>query len=202
MSVGFFLRNSVGFFIQIFTCTLLCFLPFPKEAFRYRRRWILTGYGILSILLSVCFPLGQYLPSIAEMPDKSLFANLYMLGAVVIFTVFYVFLIRDLAIKKLLVVNLAVFYAATQYMLVHLITPFFPDGNVPGIYPPQMFWAYVITSAVLFPLASWASSYRAQLSGRDRSGEHPSGAEGDRLRCCDIRRAGGIHKLLFCNPRL
>ncbi|MBS4915954.1 MAG: GHKL domain-containing protein [Clostridiales bacterium] len=156
MSAGFFLRNSVGFFIQIFTCTLLCFLPFPKEAFRYRRRWILIGYGILSILLSVLFPLGQYLPSIAKLPDKSLFANLYMLGAVVIFTVFYIFLIRDLAIKKLLVVNLAVFYAATQYMLVNLITPLFPDGDVPGVYRPQGFWAYVITSAILFPLASWA----------------------------------------------
>ena len=93
-----------------------------------------------------------------------------------------------------MVVNLAVFYAATQYMLVNLITPLFPDGDVPGIYSAANVLGLCDHQCDTLPAGILGVlPYRAQLSGRDRSAEHSSGTERDRLRFGDIRRAGGIH---------
>lgn len=150
--MSFFLRHFAGFLIQIGGGMLLCLIPFEREAFRYPRRRIITGYGILTLLFSAGFPLVMGIPSIRDVDYRSMVANAYMLAVILFFVILYFGMIRIEAIKKLLVLVLVLFYAATQYLVVNLVSPLFPGGVLPDVYPPLILALYAGTAAVLFPL--------------------------------------------------
>lgn len=151
--MSFFLRHFAGFLIQIGGGMVLCMFPFAKEAFRYPRKWVIAGYTALTLLFSAGFPLIMSIPPLQGAQYRSLAANAYMLFVILLFTGLYFWIIRAEIIKKLVVLVLVLFYAATQYLLVNLVTPLFPGGVLPDVYPPLVLALYAGTAAILFPLA-------------------------------------------------
>ncbi len=151
--MSFFLRHFAGFLIQIGGGMMLCLLPFDDKAFRYPRKWVIWGYWILSLLTSLGFPLVMSIPAFSGNDYRSMIANLYMAFVVLAFTVLYFYIIRAATIKKAVVLVLVLFYAATQYLLVNLVTPLFPGGVLPDVYPPLTLAAYAVTAAIMLPFA-------------------------------------------------
>ena len=152
--MSFFLRHFAGFLIQIGASMLLCLIPFRKEDFRYPRKWVLTGYSILAIAVSACFPLAKGLMPYMPFDQPTILSNLYMLLVLVVFIALYFWVVRTEVIKKFIVLVLVVFYAATQYLLVNLTSPLFPDGSLPDTYPPLTLTLYAVTALVMFPVAA------------------------------------------------
>ncbi len=111
-----FARNALGFFIQLYPCALMIFLPFPREAYRLRAGRIFAGMAVAAAALSLAFAaaLGA-LREDAVVPAS----NLIMLGAVLLILAAYIYLVRDAVMKKVLVFFVALFYAVTQYWLVN-----------------------------------------------------------------------------------
>ncbi|MCD7883140.1 MAG: GHKL domain-containing protein [Lachnospiraceae bacterium] len=149
--MGFYLRNFAGFFIQLGAGMFLCLMPFTEGAFLWPRRRVFVVCGVFALLSSVLFPLIMGLDAIYSTYYMALFANLYMLLALLIFIIFYFRLLQVETIKKLIALVLALFYAATQYLLVNLVTPLFPGGILPEIYPPLTLALYAGTAVLLFP---------------------------------------------------
>lgn len=152
--MNFFLRHFAGFLIQIGASMLLCLIPFRKEDFRYPRKWVLTGYCILAIVVSACFPLAKGLMPYMPFDQPTILSNLYMMLVLVVFISLYFGVVRTETIKKCIVLVLVVFYAATQYLLVNLTSPLFPDGSLPDTYPPLTLTLYAVTALVMFPIAA------------------------------------------------
>ena len=152
--MSFFLRHFAGFLIQIGAAMLLCLIPFRKEDFRHPRKWVLTGYSILAILVSAGFPLAKGLMPYMPFQQPTILSNLYMLIVLVVFVALYFWVVRTAVIKKLIVLVLAVFYAATQYLLVNLTSPLFPEGSLPDTYPPLILTLYAVTALVMFPIGA------------------------------------------------
>ena len=151
--MSFFLRHFAGFLIQIGGGMVLCMFSFTKEAFRYPRKWVIAGYTALTILFSAGFPLVMCIPLFQGAQYQSLAATAYMLFVILLFTVLYFWIIRAEIIKKLVVLVLVLFYTATQYLLVNLVMPLFPDSVLPDVYPPLGLALYAGMAAILFPLA-------------------------------------------------
>lgn len=150
--MSFYLRHAVGFFIQLFPCGLLCFLPFSGEKLRFRRKWIFTALTISILLLSMLFPLVLTVTS--SMPFGDIIHNLYMLSAVILMVVAYLWLLREVLVKKLLVIYLTMFYEAGQYWLVVMILPLLNHGHYTGeVYPAQVLFLWGVTTVVMLPMA-------------------------------------------------
>ena len=151
--MSFFIRNALGFFIQLYPCALLIFLPFHEETYRFRRKSIFTWMTIISVALALVFPTAWY-AAINAGTNYGLVANLFMLAAIVLILAAYIWLIRDAVIKKLLVFSIVLFYAATQYLLVNLAMCFIqlPEPSLSGSYPIGVLLMYAVSAAVLLPL--------------------------------------------------
>ena len=152
--MSYYLRHFAGFLIQIGAPMLLCLMPFRQEDFRYPRKWVLIGFGALAVTAAACFPLARGLMPWMPFDQPTILSNLYMLLVLAVFVALYLLVMRVAVIKKLIVLVLAVFYAATQYLLVNLTTPLFPQGSLPDAYPPLTLTLYAVTALVLFPLAA------------------------------------------------
>ena len=112
MSVGVYLRNAAGFFLEIFPCVMLVFLPFSEESFRFHRKRVLLGEAAAVTVLSALFPAAMYA---AAQRDMAVAANIFM-GAVILLTLIAQgWLIREAPIKKTMAVFAVVFYGVTQY---------------------------------------------------------------------------------------
>lgn len=149
-----YLRHFAGFLIQLGLPTLLCLLPFGEAAFRRPRARVMAAYGAAAVLLSALFPLARQLMPLMPFDQPTILSNLYMLLAVALFTAAYFVILRAEAAKKLIVLALALFYAATQYLLVNLASPLFPMGELPDAYPPLTLLLYAVTAAAMFPPAA------------------------------------------------
>ncbi|MCD8338286.1 MAG: GHKL domain-containing protein [Lachnospiraceae bacterium] len=147
----FYLRNFAGFFIQIGAGMFLCLIPFAEGAYRYPRRRVFGGCGALAFFSSAIFPLFIGIEAISSGFNQALFANLYMLVAILFFVFFYFRALQIETIKKMIALMLALLYAATQYLLVNLLIPLFPGGMVPEIYPPVTLALFAGTLVLLFP---------------------------------------------------
>lgn len=142
----FYLRHAAGFFLQLFPCALLCFLPFDETGLKLSRRKLFTGLTIAVLVLAVLFPL--------VLPIGGAVHNLYMLLAVVLLAVSYFWLLREAPVKKLLVIYLVMFYAAGQYWLVNSTLPLLNGGNFTDeIYTVYDLLLYAVTTAVMLPPA-------------------------------------------------
>ncbi|MCD7867262.1 MAG: hypothetical protein LUG62_03505, partial [Clostridiales bacterium] len=122
-------------------------------AYRRPRRRVIINCGILALISSAIFPLIMGLDVISSTFYQGLFANLYMLAAILIFVFFYFTSLQVELIKKMIVLLLVLFYAATQYLLVNLVTPLFPGGILPEIYPPLTLALYAGTAVLLLPFS-------------------------------------------------
>ena len=153
--MSFFLRHSIGFFLQIFPCVFLCFLPFSKESYRLSSKRVQIGGGCLAVFISALFPLLLRLsPSIS--PNVYALANLYMLAAILLFVISFFLIIAEPLMKKILIVTLVIFYATTQYLTVNILTLLFLEQEYAytEIYFPVAFWLFIATTAVMFPIAA------------------------------------------------
>ena len=150
--MNFFLRHSIGFFLQVFFAALLCLVPFQKESYRYSIKRILTIVTAGIILFSSLFPIALK-SSLNIFSEMTVFGNIYMLLVIFIFISFYFWIVLEPVIKKILVVFLVVFYSSTQYMVVNQFFPLFPNEQMTELYEPPMFFLYFITTAIFFPVA-------------------------------------------------
>ncbi len=154
--MSFFFRNAAGMLLQLYPCILLTLLPFPHESFRFPKKSVFIGATVYALLLSLAFPaaLAGAAPLFsADLPEGvSLAGNvLFMLSGLVSFLGF-LWIVRDAAIKKLLVFLLVVFYAAAQYWLVNLFLPFLPFGQEGEAYSLRGLVLYAATAAFLLPI--------------------------------------------------
>ncbi len=153
----FFLRNAAGFMVQFFPCMLLIFLPFPEEAYRFRKKWILTGITILAAAFAVLFPAVLYGTAKwdLEWPCRQLF-----IAAVIFLTLAAcIWLVQEDLIKKILIFTVVSFYAASQYWLVNALNgflstafPFLLEMESWSVYSPCGLVMYCATTALLLPL--------------------------------------------------
>lgn len=126
-----YLRNVLGFFIQLGGPMALCLLPWGKESYRFPRKITLGCFLAALVLFSAAFPLPF---TLSELSRLSLWANGYMLGVVVVSCIAYVLLLREHFVKKLLVVDFALVYAVVQYMTVSIVTNLLHDDANDGVY--------------------------------------------------------------------
>lgn len=150
--MGFFLRQFAGFFIQIGFPMVLFFLPFDEEIILYSKKKLYAGMGIVAVIASGIFALVIGLPAVQALSNRLFVANLYMLLFIIVFVFLFFKIVCVQTIKKLVVLILVIFYAATQYLLVNLATPFFEGSWLPEIYPPLFLALFAATAVLLFPI--------------------------------------------------
>ena len=150
-----FLRNMLGFFIQFFPCAIMIFLTFPKDTYRFRRRWIFCGITLATLLFAALF---SAVTNSGFGGNAAFAANILMFTAIFLTLAAYMFLIRQSLMKKLLVFFVIMFYAALQYCLVNLlngvISVFFgfsPENGAHSVYSLHGLALYVVTAAVMLP---------------------------------------------------
>lgn len=155
MTFQYYIISALGFLTQLFPCMVLSLLPFDPSSFRYRRSYILAGICAYGVLTAAAFPFVMNSPMLKLFKDMPSFGSVYMLAAVLLFLVGYGHLVRVQNIKKILCINLVVFYAATQYLLVNLILPQLTDNVYYTVYEPIQLLLYLGSTAILFPVTAW-----------------------------------------------
>lgn len=149
--------HILGFLMQIVPCMILCFLPFYNLSFVKKRKKELFLFCGIAFLCALLFALGLYLfvminPSL----NPALYGNLYMMVFVAIFGIMYFHHVKEPGIKKTVVINIVVFYASAQYMLVNMLINLFPQENIYGVwvYCLQDIVCYLVTGIILFPVVA------------------------------------------------
>ena len=152
--MGLYLRNALGFFIQLFPCVLMIFLPFSPETYRFRCKQVFTWMTVITLVLAALFPAALYLCDRNGRPITSFQPGLLMLIAVLLVLAVYVWMVRDMPVKKLLVFSVVLFYAVTQFFLVNALLPYLPLSTDPEgfVYSPGGLALYAATTVVLLPL--------------------------------------------------
>lgn len=157
MSMGVYLRNAVGFFLEILPCVMMVFLPFPEEAYRFRKKRVLLGEAAAVTALSALFPAAMY--AVAQQGTIAMAASIFMGAAILLTLIAQYWLVREAPIKKAMVVFAVVFYGVTQYWLVNMLL-----GAVTGVIPLSQElenWSvyslrglavYAVTTVILLPL--------------------------------------------------
>lgn len=153
-----FLQNAAGFFVQLFPCALMIFLPFPEEAYRLRRRTIFFWMTLVSVAMALLFSAAVSLRDMDRYPNHTVLSNPFMLAAIVMILAAYVLIVREALMKKLTVFFIVLFYAVTTYLLVNAFKTIRArlDPSVPlyVLYPYTqgfLLW-YVCATAILLPL--------------------------------------------------
>lgn len=146
VAMSFYLRHAAGFFLQLFPCMLLCFVPFKAERLRFRQRTIFIGMTAAVLIMSLLFPMTL---SVGEAIH-----NLYMLLAIILLSVAYFYLLREPSTKKLLVICMVMFYATSQYWLVNLALSFVRKGEILSaeVYTNWDLVLYTAATVIMFPL--------------------------------------------------
>ncbi len=151
-----FLENALGFFIQLFPCAVIIFLPFRDEAYRIRRRtlylWVTLGCAAFACLYAAALCLRD----LEKYPNHAPLSNSFMLLVMLLVLAAYVWLVKDALLKKILVFIVVLFYAVTVYTLSNMLQSFFfRRGIHPTIaygYPPLTLALYAGFTALLLPL--------------------------------------------------
>ncbi len=151
-----FLRNAAGFFVQVFPCILMVFLPFPREAYRFWRKYVLIGITATALALAALFPAVMYA---AANWNLALSANLFMLTTISLTLAAEIWLVREAGVKKIMTVLAVLFYGASQYWLVNVLIgilagrlPFSLERESWAVYSPCGLAMYAATAAALLPL--------------------------------------------------
>ena len=151
-----YLRNAAGFFVQVFPCMLMVFLPFSEGSLRFGRRTVFAAFAGLGVGLAALFPA---LMGAAAAWDVALGANLYMLAAILLTLAAESWLVREAAIKKVLVLFAVFFYGASQYWLVNILIGVLAEPlglstqlESGAVYSPCGVVMYALTAVLLFPI--------------------------------------------------
>lgn len=153
--MNFYLRNALGFFLQIFPCTLMAFLPFPCDSFRFRPKWVFTCLTAAVAALAALYPAALclcrrsvYTGRHTFLPDLLIFAAFPFILAACIW------IVRETLIKKILVFSIVTFYAVAQFFLVNMLLPFLPwSTDLEGFaYSQNGLVLFAATTALLMPL--------------------------------------------------
>ena len=152
--MSLYLRNALGFFIQLYPCALMIFLPFPRNAYRFRRKNIFFWMTVIAVILAALFPAALYLCDMNGKPINSFQPGLIMLTAILLILAAYAWMVREPLIKKVLVFSVVLFYAVTQFFLVNTLLPHLPWSSDTGgfVYSQNGLALYAATTVVLLPL--------------------------------------------------
>lgn len=150
-----FVQNAIGFFIQLFPCAIMIFLPFSEESCRFSRKRIIFGIAAATALAAVLFSAAME----REIgPNAAVTANLIMLSAIIAILAVYFWLVRETVAKRLMVFFVVMFYAAMQYCFVNALNGFllvfFHVASKYGaweVYSPRGLMMYIITDIVFLP---------------------------------------------------
>ena len=147
-------RNALGFFIQLFPCALMIFLPFSPETYRFRCKQVFTWMTVITAVLAALFPAALYLFDRNGDPIYWFQPNLFMLVAILLVLVIYAWMVREMLIKKFLVFSVVLFYAVSQFFLVNMLLPYLPLSTDPRgfVYSQGGLLLYAATTVLLLPL--------------------------------------------------
>lgn len=148
--MDFFIRYFSGFFIQIFFSLLLLYIPFPKESYRFPKRKSMILLGAVAFAEAVIFSFMMHGERVQSFPTLYMAANLFMLVSVVILVAMWAWAVRETLIKKLIVVSFALFYAASQYILINFFTKTYEE-----IYSLKVVLLYAVSALIMFPAFSF-----------------------------------------------
>lgn len=150
-----FLKNAIGFFIQVLPCNIIIFLPFPEGSCRIGRKRLFAAVISATALLSVL--LSALLCSDID-PDIAFLADFSMLCALSLMLAAYIYIVRESVIKKVLVFFIIMFYGALQYCIVNALSGFIskflgisPLSTGHAAYTVQGILLYFATSALMLP---------------------------------------------------
>lgn len=155
MTVKYYLVNSIGFFSQLFPSMVLYMLPFEESDFRFKRKYVFLIALLCGVATAAAFPFVMNSPLLGLFNSMTSFGSIYMLVVVIILVVAFGYILKTHAVKKSLCINLVVFYAATQYLLVNLIMARPSDDIMHSAYTVPQLHLYLATAAVLFPVMAW-----------------------------------------------
>ena len=149
-----YMRNALGFFIQLFPCALMIFLPFSPETYRFRCKQVFTWMTVITAVLAALFPAALYLCDRHGAPITSFQPGLFMLLAILLVLAVYAWIVREMPVKKILVFSVVLFYAVSQFFLVNILLPYLPLSADPErlVYSQGGVVLYAATTALLLPL--------------------------------------------------
>ncbi len=150
-----FLENALGFIVQFLPCVILIFLPFPEEAFRFRRRNIFFWLSVISVAVAVLLSAVLCLRDTEKYPQHIVISNSFMLAAILLILAAYIWLVRESVIKKLMIFFIVMFYGATVYILVNsTYALIFPNQIDTTIYPytDRFLIMFAAVTALLLPM--------------------------------------------------
>lgn len=152
-----YLVDAAGFFFQFYPCVLLCFLPFDGDKLAVKKRRIYLAMTVLTLAMSVLFPLVTFMALDETKPIFHLFSNTYALAAIVVIVAVYACLVREHLYKKLLVVYAVIYYAVLLYWLSNLVhtlphPSWYPELNTTYCVVHVLF--YALSVFTIFPLAA------------------------------------------------
>lgn len=150
-----FSENFLGFLVQFLPCVLMIFVPFPQEAYRYRRKSIFACITAVSAVIAAVFSAVLCLRNVEKYPQHVVISNFFMLAAILLALAAYIFLVRESLMKKLLVFFVVLFYAIAEFVTVNgLFTVIFPNAADTTLYPytPKFLALYLLFTAVMLPV--------------------------------------------------
>ena len=157
----YFLLNTLSCFLEFLPSALMVFLPFPQEALRFQRGRIFAGIVLFSAAQAALFPLTilalYSLAGVTTIGAIHRAGNLYAVCTILMGLAAYVWLVREVLLKKVLVVYIVMFYQAVQYWLINTIDS--PNRPMPLYHNADIYFSDEVVllkmlalTAVLLPL--------------------------------------------------
>ena len=149
-----YLQQALGFFIQLYPCALMIFLPFREEAYRFRRRMIYLCLTLASAAFACAYAALVCLRDLEKYHSHIAISNPGMMAAMLLILAAYVWLVRESLLKKLLVFFSVLFYAIFVFILVNTLRLCVPGGGdvVSYAYNPEILSLYAGITVVLLPV--------------------------------------------------
>lgn len=150
----FYLRNALGFFIQLYPCAVMVFLPFSPQTYRFRRKQVFTWMTVVAVVLAALFSAALHLRDSIGYPVQIFLSSLLMLAAILLVLAAYAWMVREKLIKKILVFAIVLFYAVSQFFLVNVLLPYLPwSTDLEGFtYSQNGLVLYAATTVLFLPL--------------------------------------------------
>ena len=125
MKWDYFIRNTLGFFLQLYPCLLLCCRPF--EAYK----WKMEKKKFMGIMAGVVFVSAMIFPWILRIWNQvpvEVVGNLYMVMAIIVCVSIFFRMVNTEWYKKAFVTSIVLYYGLTQYVVVNFILKLITRG--------------------------------------------------------------------------
>ena len=149
-----YLQQALGFFIQLYPCALMIFLPFREEAYRFRRRLIYLWLTFAVVAFSCAYAALVCLRDMEKYPHHIMISNPCMMAAMLLVLAAYVWLVRESMFKKLIVFFFVLFYAIVVFIMANMFHSYFLSKSqaVLFAYNKIILSLYAGITAVLLPV--------------------------------------------------